>query len=98
MSFSEGNARSNPLEAVSAELERLSDRMLDDGVAPTEESLRRIVTSAARLHACYTETVGAVDPLRRDVSPTESVDLACGVLRSRDLNPFDLALWFSRSP
>lgn len=98
MSSSEESPLSNSLETVSAELERLSDRLVDDGVAPPEESLRRVVTAAARLHACYTETVGHVDPLRRDVSPTESVDLACGVLRSRDLNPFDLALWFSRSP
>jgi hypothetical protein len=85
------------LESVATELERLSDRLLAAGDAPSEESLNRIVTAAARLHARFTESVGAVDPLRHDVSPTEAVDLACGVLRSRDLNPFDLALWFSRS-
>ena len=96
MSFSEPTVTTDPLDDAAVELEAGADRLLAEGAAPSEESLRRVVTAAARLHARYTEAVRQVDPLRHDVSPTEAVDLACGVLRSRDLNPFDLAPWFSR--
>ena len=40
---------------------------------------------------------GAEPPDARDTTPTDAVALATAALRSHDLNPFDLALWFSRS-
>jgi hypothetical protein len=30
------------------------------------------------------------------VSATEALTLACALLRSQDLTPFDMAVWFSR--
>jgi len=93
---------SDPATGTLAEAAAALERQVDDALAGTgepvadEESVRRVVTAAARLYAAYGQTAGPVDPLRHDVSPTEAVELACGLLRARDLNPFDLALWFSR--
>lgn len=94
---------SEPATGTLTDVAATLERQVDDALARTdgrpgadEESVRRIVTAAARLYAHYGETAGPIDPLRADVSPTEAVELACGLLRSRDLNPFDLALWFSR--
>lgn len=63
------------------------------------DAVRSLVTAAARLFTAHAEATGTPlgEPLRSDVSPTEAVELACALLRARDLNPFDLALWFSRS-
>lgn len=94
---------SEPATGTLADLAAALERQVDDALAGTdgpleaaEEDVRRVVTAAARLYAAYGETAGPTDPLRPDVSPTEAVELACGLLRARDLNPFDLALWFSR--
>jgi hypothetical protein len=35
-------------------------------------------------------------PLTQGVSTTEALTLACALLRSQDLTPFDMAMWFSR--
>ena len=95
--MSSSDPATGTLAEVTAALERQVDDALADGSPQAdEESVRRVVTAAARLYAAYGETAGPVDPLRHDVSPTEAVELACGLLRARDLNPFDLALWFSR--
>ncbi len=63
---------------------------LDPGTA------RRLVSAAARCWAVAAEE-GAEPPDGRDTTPTDAVALATAALRSHDLNPFDLALWFSRS-
>ncbi|MDQ0383027.1 hypothetical protein [Amycolatopsis thermophila] len=98
--MSPSETRTDALADVAATLEAHVDRVIHAAeTAPQDisaETLRSVVTAAARLHARFAEASGAVDPLRADVSPTEAVDLACGLLRARDLNPFDLALWFSR--
>lgn len=95
MSSSEPATQSLP--DLAAALERQVDDALADGpLKADEEDVRRVVTAAARLYAAHSEATGPIDPLRPDVSPTEAVELACGLLRARDLNPFDLALWFSR--
>lgn len=98
MSSSEPAARQDLLAEVAEQLELQVDKVISqsDGV-PSEidaDTLRAVVTAAARLYAHYGEALGPVDPLHADVSPTAAVDLACGLLRARDLNPFDLALWF----
>lgn len=63
-------------------------------------ALRDLVTAAARLYAAAAEgapDAGAEpDPLHPSASTTDAVVLACALLRSRGLNPFDLALWFNR--
>ncbi|ASR36568.1 hypothetical protein BAY61_17930 [Prauserella marina] len=86
------------------EVAALLERHVEDIVGSTGEPhgtvgqdvLRTIVTAAAKLYAHHSEHSGAANPLTDEVSPTAAVDLACGLLRARDLNPFDLALWFSR--
>ena len=99
MSSSDIGTRDEVLGELAGALEARVDEILaanDPDVLPSEHSLRGIISAAARLHARYGETHQHNDPLREDVSPTEAVDLACALLRARDLNPFDLALWFSR--
>jgi hypothetical protein len=71
---------------------------LDDGAlaALDPTTARRLVSTAARCWAVAAEE-GAEPPDARDTTPTDAVALATAALRSHDLNPFDLALWFSRS-
>jgi hypothetical protein len=35
-------------------------------------------------------------PLAPDVSTTDALTLACALVRSQDLTPFEMAIWFSR--
>jgi hypothetical protein len=74
------------------------DAGLGDGAiaALDPDVARRLVAVAARTYAVATEE-GAHPPTGTDVTPTEAVVLATAALRAHDLNPFDLALWFSRS-
>ena len=81
-------------------LEELVGAVLQNGKAAEldERTIRSLVTSAVRLYAGHAEaTDRASNPLHDDVSATEAVELACALLKARDLNPFDLALWFSRT-
>ncbi|GAA4901114.1 hypothetical protein EV188_109209 [Actinomycetospora succinea] len=74
------------------------DAGLGDGAiaALDPDVARRLVAVAARLYAVGVEE-DAHPVLGTDVTPTESVVLATAALKAHDLNPFDLALWFSRS-
>jgi hypothetical protein len=74
------------------------DQGLDDGAiaALDPATARRLVSTAARCWAVAAEE-GADPPDAGDTTPTDAVALATAALRSHDLNPFDLALWFSRS-
>jgi hypothetical protein len=91
-------SRSERITALVGELATEVDAGLGDGAIATldPDVARRLVAVAARLY-----TVGVEEdahPLRgTDVTPTESVVLATAALKAHDLNPFDLALWFSRS-
>jgi hypothetical protein len=77
--------------AVSA-LEQLADR---GELSP--ESVRAVVTAATRLYAQASDRAGELlAPLAPEVSATEALTLACALLRSQDLTPFDMAVWFSR--
>lgn len=60
------------------------------------EALNRLVAATARLYAIRdAETTDS--PLLDDrTGTTEAVVLACALIKAHDLNPFDLALWFSR--
>lgn len=83
-------------EALRAETERL----IDDGEAAQvpAEQLRALVGTAVRLYAAATEGAEQdVSPIDGDVPTTAAVVMACALLKAHDLNPFDLALWFSRS-
>lgn len=91
-------SRSDRITALVEELTTEVDAGLGDGaIAKLDPDVaRRLVAVAARLHAVAAEE-GAHPLTGTDVTPTESVVLATAALKAHDLNPFDLALWFSRS-
>jgi hypothetical protein len=61
------------------------------------DAVRALVTAATRLYARECERIGEpLPPLAPEVSATEALTLACALLRSQDLTPFDMAVWFSR--
>jgi len=61
------------------------------------EDVRGIVTAATRLYAqACTQAGHELPPLAPDVATTDAMMLACALLRSQDLTPFDMAMWFSR--
>jgi len=87
---------------VASQLERLATRACavpaEPGTEVSEEDLRRLVSAVIRLYAAVSEQAAEdIVPINAEVSTTEAVVLACALLKARDLNPFDLALWFSRS-
>ena len=74
----------------------LGDGAIAALVATHPDAARRLVALAARTWAVAAEE-DAPPPAGTDLTPTEAVVLATAALRAHDLNPFDLALWFSRS-
>ncbi len=60
-----------------------------------------LVSGAVRLYAQVVEEAApgaeAVPVINGTVSTTEAMVMACALLRAHHLNPFDLALWFSRT-
>lgn len=72
------------------------DESLGRGVSP--DQLRALLSATVQLYTAFCEHTGTdLDPLESEVPATDAVVLACALLKARDLNPFDLALWFSRS-
>lgn len=65
-------------------------------VAP--EDVTALMTEAVRLYAAVTEEIEReIPPIDASISTTEAMVVACALLRAHRLNPFDLALWFSRT-
>ena len=63
----------------------------------TEDQVRAIVSAATRLYANASTQAGReLPPLTSDVATTDAITLACALLRSQDLTPFDMAMWFSK--
>jgi hypothetical protein len=60
-----------------------------------------LVSGAVKLYAATVEDAApgavAVPVIDATVSTTEAMVMACALLRAHHLNPFDLALWFSRT-
>ena len=74
------------------ELEQLAGR-----ADLTEDEVRAIVSATTRLYANASAQAGReVPPLTPDVSTTEALTLSCALLRSQDLTPFEMAMWFGR--
>ena len=74
------------------ELEQLADR-----TDLSAEDVRAIVSAATRLYANASTQAGLeLPPLTPDVSTTDAVTLACALIRSHNLTPFDMAMWFGR--
>ncbi len=78
--------------AAVALLERLAGS--DDLSA---DAVRAVVSAATRMYAAASARAGhELPPLTTDVTTTDAVMLACALVRSQDLTPFDMAMWFSR--
>jgi hypothetical protein len=60
-----------------------------------------LVSAAVKLYAAAMEEAepgaAAIPAIDATVSTTEAMVMACALLRAQHLNPFDLALWFSRT-
>ncbi len=64
----------------------------------TTRDLTSLTSSAVRLYAAAVERSGSEpSPLEPGVATTEAMMLACALVRSQGLNPFDLALWFAHT-
>lgn len=62
------------------------------------EDVTGLMTEAVRLYAAVVEeTEREIPPIDASISTTEAMVVACALLRAHRLNPFDLALWFSRT-
>lgn len=60
------------------------------------EDVRAIVSAATRLYSNASTQAGReLPPLSADVSTTDAITLACALVRSQDLTPFEMAMWFS---
>jgi hypothetical protein len=97
MSPSEQSAK---LSVLVRELGRELERTIQAGELGElrGEDLTRLVSGAIRLYAARVEEMEPAIPVVDDtVSTTEAVVVASALLRARRLNPFDLALWFSRT-
>ena len=76
----------------------LIERLVERGDVAAED-LKSIVSAVTRLYAAASARAGReLAPLTTDVSTTDALTLACALLRSQDLTPFDMAMWFSRGP
>ncbi len=91
------------LSALLVELHAQLERTAEAGEAASLPAVgvTDLVSGAVKLYATMVEdaapgadTVPAIDGT---VSATEAMVMACALLRAHDLNPFDLALWFSRT-
>lgn len=81
--------------------ERINLAIQDGRVAGflPDEAITELMSSAVRLYAAVVEETDREIPVvDSTISTTEAMVVACALLRSQRLNPFDLALWFSRTP
>ena len=91
MSRSEVRLKADTTTTVSL-LEQLAER-----TDLAEDDVRAIVSAATQIYANACTRAGEeLPPLTEQVSTTDAITLACALLRSQDLTPFDMAMWFSR--
>ena len=91
------NSGGPALEAVPAAVATL-EQLADTG-ALSPEQLRAVVSAVTRLYAAASARAGQeLPPVGPDVSTTDALTLACALVRSQDLTPFEMAVWFSRGP
>jgi hypothetical protein len=90
--MSRSDTRDAQAQAAVAALERLAE-----GGALPAETVRTVVSAVTRLYASASAHAGAeLPPLAPDVSTTDALTLACALVRSQGLTPFEMAMWFSR--
>ena len=85
-------AAGDSVSGVVAGLEQLVD-----SAELSPEQVRALVSAATRLYAAASARAGEeLPPVGPEVSTTDAVSLACALVRSQDLTPFEMAVWFSR--
>ena len=97
MSSSEANPR---LDDLTRELHKRITATNEAGQTARvdPEDVTALMTEAVRLYAAVTEEIEReIPPIDASISTTEAMVVACALLRAHRLNPFDLALWFSRT-
>jgi hypothetical protein len=78
--------------SVVSQLEQFVDRT---DLSP--EDVRAIVSAVTRLYANACTRAGVeLPPVTSSVSTTDAITLSCALLRSQDLTPFEMAMWFGR--
>jgi hypothetical protein len=103
MEFMSPSEESAKLSALVTELRGQIDRTIQAGEvdAVPRKGVTDLMSGAVKLYAAIVEeAVGgseAVPVINDKVSTTEAMVVACALLRAHHLNPFDLALWFSRT-
>ena len=84
---------------LSAQIERTAEAGEITNVPPG--GVTNLVSGVIKLYAAMVEDAAAgadaVPVTDGTVSTTEAMVMACALLRAHHLNPFDLALWFSRT-
>jgi hypothetical protein len=88
------------LAEIGSKLQSIVTDAINSGIPLNWESLpfSELFTPLAKLYAAACEATGReMVPVTQEATPTEVVMLACALIRAQDLNPFDLALWFSRA-
>jgi len=88
------------LSALLAELRGQMERTTEAGelARVPREDVTKLVSGAVKLYAAAAEeTESEIPVIDSTVSTTEAMVMACALLRAHRLNPFDLALWFSRT-
>jgi len=88
------------LSALLVELRGQLERTTEAGelACVPREDVTNLVSGAVKLYAAVVEEAESEIPvIDSTVSTTEAMVMACALLRAHHLNPFDLALWFSRT-
>jgi len=86
--------------AVVAEVRSRIEQAIENGEIAdvAREDLAKLMSGAVKLYATAAEDAESELPvIDATVSTTEAMVVACALLRAHHLNPFDLALWFSRT-
>jgi hypothetical protein len=68
--------------------------------AISDKTLQQVMTAAVKIYAAKVERRGhdVVPFPQHAVTATETVVMACAMIRAADLNMFDVAIWFHRPP
>ena len=64
--------------------------------AVPDENLQRVLSAAVRLYSAKSEDRALAPFGDRPVNATEAVTAICALMRSADLNFFDLQMWYRR--
>ena len=62
----------------------------------SDQELQQAFTSAVKAYAARMEQTPIVGIEKHAITATEAVVAICELMRAADLNPFDVAMWYSR--